>query len=455
MSLRQLSLTAALILLLVSFGSTPGCGGGQSSSTNASSGGSGGGGGGGNSAAIGPTFFGMDANDGLISQQPWPTVSYGSQRLWDSGVSWAEVNTAPGIYDFTALDKWFTGFQANHIQDVLYTFGHTPQFASSNPNDTSCSQGPGQCDPPSDLNPDGTGTDQQWKDFVTAIATHAAGRIKYWETWNEAPNPLMWQGTVAQTIRMAQDARSIILGIDPTALIVSPSSGLRNNGTTWLSAYLSAGGGQYADIIAFHGYVQNSTFGDFPQASDLTQFLTQYKSILASAGQGSKPLWDTEGSWGQQAINGFTDPDLQTAFLAQYHFLHLSNGVQRLYWYQWNNAGHGTLWLPDPNTPSNPGTLLPPGVAYAQVYNWLVGTTLTSPCTATGTVWTCQLTGASGYVAEAIWDTSQSCSAGACSTSNMSVPSQFVKYRDLDGGTTAITGSTVPVGAKPILLENQ
>src|SRR5712692_2241997 len=108
-------------------------------------------------SAVPTTFFGMTGNSGLVSRQPWPTVPIGTLRLWDSSVSWAEINTANGTYDFSKLDAWLDKAAANGIPDVLYTFGHTPAFASSNPSDLSCSLGPGQCDPPSDLNADGSG----------------------------------------------------------------------------------------------------------------------------------------------------------------------------------------------------------------------------------------------------------------------------------------------------------
>ncbi len=181
---------------------------------------------GGFTSGIPAAFMGMDMHGGIITRQPWPSEPFGALRLWDSDVSWSNVNLAPGVYDWTALDKWLAKASLHNV-DTLYTFGRTPAWASSNPTDTSCGFAPGACDPPNDLNLDGTGSNQHWKDFVTAIATHnlnsTTGHIKYWEIWNEAANPPTWTGSVAQTVRMAQDARQIILGIDPQAIILSPS----------------------------------------------------------------------------------------------------------------------------------------------------------------------------------------------------------------------------------------
>ena len=48
-----------------------------------------------------------------------------------------------------------------------------------------------------------------WDNYVTAIATHAAGRIKYWELWNE-PNEATYCGDMPTIITMAQHAYQII-----------------------------------------------------------------------------------------------------------------------------------------------------------------------------------------------------------------------------------------------------
>jgi len=133
---------------------------------------------------ISSRLFAMGMNGGMISQQqPWPVVPFSGTRLWDSGAAWAVVNTSSGGYDWSELDIWMS-LGGQHNSDLLYTFGRTPRWASSHPYDTTCANGPGQCDPPNDLNSDGTGTNQHWKSFVKAIATRAAGRIHYWEVWN-------------------------------------------------------------------------------------------------------------------------------------------------------------------------------------------------------------------------------------------------------------------------------
>jgi hypothetical protein len=404
-------------------------------------------------------FFGLQMNAGIVTQQPWPVVSFGSTRLWNSDTHWADINTADGVYDWSVLDKWLAAAQLHKV-DVLYTFGRTPNWASSNPNDPNCAGGLGVCDPPDDLNPDGSGPDLHWKNFVTALVAHnqssTGAHIQYWETWNEAYHSRGWNGTTAQMMRLAHDARAIIKAADPAAILLTPSTAFSLDGRIWLDNYLTAGGGQYADAIAVHGYVQTPHHAWGPE--DFNKYLSLIKTILVKHGQGSKSIWDTEASWGQASKTGPTDLDMQAGYVARFYLLHWSNGIPRFYWYQWNSQDDvGTLWVPDPHNPTGPGTVLKPGIAYGQMFEWVVGASLSSACSngsGNRSIWTCELSRSGGYQAEAVWDSSMSCRHGRCRRSEYRVAAKYKQYRTLDGKTIPITNSTVLIGAKPILLEN-
>jgi hypothetical protein len=309
------------------------------------------------------------------------------------------------------------------------------------------------------VNPDGTGTDQHFKDFVTALANHnknsAYTHIKYWELWNEAYNAPSWIGTVAQMVRMAKDATAILKAADPGAMVMVPSVCIEGTrGRNWLDAYLAAGGNAYADIVAFHGYVQKR--GLPLQPENIVTYVDLTRTILAKYGLKGRPMWDTEASWGVPTVSSpaFYDMNMRMGFVARMYLLQQSIGVARFFWYQWNNPDVGTMWVPNPNDPLAPGTVLKTGIAYGQVQNWMVGASLTSPCSANGTVWSCSYSRPGGYVAQAVWDTAQYCSSSGCTTSSYKIGSQFVQYRTLDGATVKVSGSTVPIGYKPILLEN-
>jgi len=437
-------------------------------------------------AQIPATFFGMHMTGGMVNGEPWPADSvctfptdgcdgFGGISLWDSAVPWTVLNPAAGVYNWRFLDIWMNHAAANNV-DILYSFGDTPQWASSNPNDLDCADTPpyppGTCDPPNDLRPDGSGTDQHWKSFVMAIATHARGRIHYWELWDEASNDGKvngkrvvgqgrWEGSIPQLLRMAKDARAIILSIDPTAVILTPSSGIeQQSNLNWWVRYLSKGGGKYASGIDIHGYVMGYSGGygtgtGPPVPENLIPMLdgsAGFRSIIAKYGLNTLPLFDTESGWGVTSQSGLSDPDEQAGFVARSFLVHWSENVARFYWYEWDNTQAGTLW--DPNTQ----TLTKAGTAYQQIQRWMAGNTLTSACSGppppTMGVWTCNLQGANGWQAQAVWDMSQSCSNGVCTSSNYTFNPIFTQYVTVYGQVNPTTGSTVPVGYQPILLEN-
>ena len=384
--------------------------------------------------------------------QPWPEINIAGVRLWSTHTTWANLNPSIGVYDWTILDQWLDFANQHNATETILTLAMTPQWASSNPNDQTCRFGPGQCDPPDDLNPDGTGTDQHWKDFITAVATHAHGRIRYWELWNEPVNYYYWNGTFPQMVRLAKDARDIILHIDPKSLMLSPPNGAHHPyGQHWWKQYAALGGLNYADVIAFHGYsfVPPITCGKYPQAAELINHVGDLRKILAQYKALGKPLWDTESSWGGVTHDCFTDQDLQAAYLAQFFMFHRSLKIRRLYWFAYDDGDDGQLWNLETRQLNKAGN------AYQQVEKWMLGNAMTRDCSsADNAIWTCGFTGPNGYVAEAIWDTAESCQGGRCQIVPYSIGSQYSEYQTLDGETIQITTGTVPIGAKPILVEN-
>lgn len=391
-------------------------------------------------------FFGMHINNYGI---PWPSQPFATQRLLASNVGWANLEPSPGVYDWTWLDKWVAQAQAHNIT-LIYTFNDVPQFYSSKPSDSSCTYtnlGLGACDPPDDLNADGSGTNAHFKSFVNALVSHVGNKIQYWEVWNEPNQAVQWNPTdpvnhpYNQLMRMESDLRAIVKAANSSALVLTPPPvGAPNGAPNWMKGYLAAGGGTNADVIGFHSYVCHRVWGQYPVAEDVAPLITSMKAAMTDYGQQSKPLWITESGWCKTTYDDFTNESMQTAFTARFILLEASGGVAKAYWFQWDGGnGAGTLWLP-------PNTLRTPGTAYGQVYDWIAGATLTSPCAAKGTVWTCTYSRAGGYQAMAVWNT-----AG---NSSFTYPTQYKQYKTLTGTVTKTSGASVTIGTWPILLEN-
>ena len=374
------------------------------------------------------SFFGAGFNGG----NPWPPTdgqhqiaTFAGLRLWDSGVKWAQIETAPGVYDWAKMDAWISKAQGQQV-DVLYAFGSTPAFAGTIPAGNPCaaSQGHYSCSSPKDINSDGTGTNKYFSDFVTALVTRYKGRIAFYELWNEMDCKNFWSGNTAQAVRMTKDAAAIIRKIDPAAKILSPSA----HGPTmagWWDGYIGAGGAANFDIVNVHMRGQNGT------NASAEAFLTVYGQVITELQKRnltSLPLWDDEH--GINPADNLTDPDELAAYAARSVVLRAGVRLQRQYIYTWDKNMQGK----------------DAGTAWDVTAGWLIGHTI-SPCVAKGTIYTCTLD--NGLI---VWDASKKCSNSNCGSTPYTYASTYKFQTDIDGRKTSLQAKTVTIGSKPILL---
>jgi hypothetical protein len=377
--------------------------------------------------AIPSSYFGMTLHN-YNTTTPWPSVPFASLRTWDTAVNWADINPAPNTYIWSSLDALIDLAQRRDV-DLVFTLGRTPRWASASP-DAKSPYGPGQCAPPANI--------QYWDDFLQAVATHAGGKIRFWETWNEpqSPDSQVYCGDVSTMVELQRHAYETLKTIDPTATVLTPSP-VGGYGPAWMGRFLAGGGGKYADIMNFHGYLAP---GADPEL--IIGTIAKFRAVFQQYGQEAKPVWDTEAGWGQDSW--LSDPDLQAAFLAKFYLLHWSAGVQRFYWYAYDNNKWGTLW-------DAKNGLHKAGLAYREVHKWLQGAIMTAPCALDKALWTCKLVRKDGYRALVLW--SAKAAATIARPSLIPVPKEFQQYRDLDGNLQRVAAGNVPVSSKPILVE--
>jgi hypothetical protein len=260
-------------------------------------------------------------------------------------------------------------------------------------------------------------------------------------------NTKFWTGSVAQMIALAQAAYPI-LKQDLYSQVVTPSV-VWTNGVPMMTAYLKAGGGQYADVLSFHGYPSMTgpkapipvPLPESPLSTNapIQTMVTTFRQIADTYGMLGKPLITTEGGWG---TNGVSDPDMQTAWITHYELLQAglaaSNNLLTQTWFTWGKAFSGIIETADGN-PS------PAGNAYNVVSNWLVGQQ-PQPCTNAGNIWSCAI--GSNLV---VWDTSQTCTGGVCTSAAYTPPSGYSQYVDVTNTNSPVLG-TISLGVKPIML---
>jgi hypothetical protein len=188
------------------------------------------------------------------------------------------------------------------------------------------------------------------------------------------------------------------------------------------------GGGNYADIMSFHGYCNG-------EAETINSVVAQYRNVISAHGQSTKPLWDTEADWADDPYDVHEGDTNTAAFIAKYYLLQWSSGVSRFVWYAYDGGSWGGFAGSGPDV-----------TAYNAVQQWMEGASMPTACIHDpGNTWSCPLTRAGGYQALVVWNSSKTLSYKA--------PAQYTDFRDLAGNVGPLSGGRVPVGESPVLIE--
>jgi hypothetical protein len=384
------------------------------------------------SIPIPSTFFGMH-----VTYSPnWPSIPIGALGK-AAMTSMSYIEQTKGTFVWTTLDAYVATANAHNVP-LHWSHDEAPPWAVTDQTSCHAAALPGIQKCTGDVT-DVAGLNA----FFNALTQRYNGKnghgfITAYELYNEPETS--FTGTVANLVIQTNALAAAVRTNSPNSLVVG--MGVTYPDTYYTSGnlmdrYWMAGGTKALDAVAFHGYPHHGN--DVPEIVNI--FVPVIKSALTRNGIASTmPIWDTEGSWGDVLEPGWTvtDTNQQAAWVARSYLLHWSNGVGRSDWYGWDSTNWGQLWSPT-------GGITSAGTAYGQVYNWLVGRTMTTACTASGTVWHCDFTGAGGYAARAVWDTS--------GTSTYTPPAgTYTNYLDLSGVKTTL-GAVVTIGSKPILLE--
>jgi len=414
-------------------------------------------------------FFGLHINHEKTAMPPYP---FGSYRFWDDYTRWQVVETGPDKYDWRYVDFWIDRVTALGVTDGTYILGGPPPWAvvlngTENCDYAHAARSPGQsmCRPPKDLGDDAAGPNLIWRKWVVAIATHfkkSKMHISSWEVWQEFVRHDMkegrtssWMGTNEQLVRLSQDTMCIITGrgsvrathetcaqvlksvgltepIDPSALIIGPTAGIGHPlaDRRFEEYWETPGAAESADIVGLHEYPV--------EAEEIFEYFGHWHKTLPKEVQ-AKPLWLTEGGWHRGGAT-VEDPDMQASWVARYNLLVRGLGIGRMYWYSYDAEGRGAL----ANTKAGEG--------FKRVKEWMLGNTETG-CAREGKVFSCELIKPDHTATLAVWDASQSCSGGRCTTSNFRVPAKYTSYYTLDDtNSSPVRGGMVEIGIKPILL---
>lgn len=331
-----------------------------------------------NNRLVPRTYFGMHIHR-LTRGTNWPSVPFYSMRLLAAGVEWPFLEPEKGKFNFSLLDTYVNIAQQNNI-DIVLPLVFSPQWASARPYELSAYKKPGFAAEPNDIN--------DWKNYIKELGVRYKGKIKYYEIWNEPDVKLFYSGSVEQMVFLTKVAYDTLKSIDPNIKIISPSA-TGKYGYKWLDDFLNKGGDKYIDIIGYHFYVMPGP------PENIIPLIQKVKNVMRKHSL-TLPLWNTEAGWDRQRT--FTD-DEAAAYVARSYILNWTEGVQRFYWYAWDD----TNWIGLRMTRDDNKTITPAGTAYAQIQNWLIGRSIDSCSREENGVWMCSISSKSTRLGVIMW----------------------------------------------------
>lgn len=291
----------------------------------------------------------------------WPALAIGTLRLWDSDTRWGDVAPRAGEWNFDRMDAYVDA-AALHSASVLYTLGSPPRWASARPDEPG-PYGPGSAAEPRNL--------AHWGEYVRRVVERYRGRIAAYELWNEPSfsdierdrgAPGFYTGDVATMVRMGQIARATIDTFDPAARLLTPGF---VNGSDRLGLFLSRGGAALVDAVAYHFYART--------CARLRSEVAEVRALMKQYGVANLPLWNTECGIETNPPEapipaGMAErvtEETAAETLAQLLLLGAALGLERFYYYAWDNGHSGMI--------DTTGAERPRQVAMRRVQAWLLG----------------------------------------------------------------------------------
>lgn len=300
-----------------------------------------------------PNFFGLHikkrTHDSLVD------ISFGTVRSHDNEngkFRWQHIEPSDNVWDFAAVDSWVDAhYKAG--KDLVFTLFGTPAWASARPTEQGIY---GEFNKGLQAEPDPTKMDR-WDRFCAKVAARYAGKIKYYEVWNE-PNynnngtttthatEFFFSGTFAKLSEMARRANQSIKAVDPTAKIIAPPVMNWNvlpgqSAETYFTGMLAASDGatgtmkDWVDILGVHLYVSGNSITSIPLMID------RINAAKVTAGVTSKEVWDTESAPFAPDIIDMASYKANL-YMARFMLVTASLGIARTIYYQYD---HDTMGL--------------------------------------------------------------------------------------------------------------
>ena len=289
---------------------------------------------------------------GVAPQDPPTDVDLARMQAGGVGsyhllLSWARVESTPGVYDWSSYDELLGKLAEAGIRPIPYVFGTPAEYAD-------------EPSIPPVRDPDAL---DAYEAFLTAAAARYGPEGEFWQTlersapdiepqpleiweiWNEQNSPTFWapEPSEREYALLLKRSSKALEEVDPEARVMvggmfaTPSSELAILSFDFLERLLAKERtSELIDLVAVHPYG--------PRLGDVREQIERSRELLDEAGATETGLWVTEIGWGsdEQVSSQLTkSPDKQAELLGKTFEMLIAEreqwGIEGALWYTWRD----------------------------------------------------------------------------------------------------------------------
>lgn len=307
-------------------------------------------------STVPPALFGMH-----IHQLVDGPVKTGANaiRLWDTGVTWRELQPEPGPINWEKLDKVVANAQAGGATEIQYVLGSTPEWAASTLNNKGEVRGSGSASYPK--------SDGAYLNFARQVVQRYKGKITSYQVWNESDLPDFYAGPPGKLADLTAQTYKLVKCLDPGALVASaglvPREG-RYGPDSFEDKYLAG--------LKSHGWpIDAFVVSMYPVNLDANlrgEYVKLVETALARNEAPPRQIWESEANFFAESGKPFPT-QTQNNLVARTYISSQEIGVSRTYWFSWEQQ----ISILGIRLTMPAGVPTPAATAYRTIQSWMAG----------------------------------------------------------------------------------
>lgn len=314
-------------------------------------------------------------SDAAARRQAFARIRATGSTVARIDANWAQIETKPGVYDFTALDRQVSELRANGLAPLIILDYGNPLYSSTG--SAVASTGftglpPFAVGAPTFYPPD---SPVPFARFAAALAARYRHRVRMLEVWNEenlgwrfwephedpAAYAALLKATYAAVKRVApkdqvalggtfypavDSAEAAANGIPLPTGTAADELALPHQGTLEFLAHAFAASpdlAHYLDAVAYHPYhfPYMAPEVDIPVEGTTESSMVALRRLLNAHGARTKPIWITEVGWPNNTLAYGPTPAKSASYLVRTYATAWAHGIKTVFWYCY---GDGSDW---------------------------------------------------------------------------------------------------------------